>query len=108
MDNLRGMIPLIDIGVREAEDDRTRQFCFELFPLVGEKMKSSKPIANEAGKMTDSMKIFILKKEKNLFSNILGYHTVYRMSATTDDDRKEWIRALHIGTQNELPKSKVS
>lgn len=90
MDNLRGMIPLIDIGVRETEDDRTRQFCFELFPLAGEKMKSSKPISNEAGKMTDS------------------YHTIYRMSATTDDERKEWIRALRIGSQNELPKQKLS
>ena len=58
------MIPLIDIGVREVEDDRTRQFCFELFPLVGEKMKSSKPIANEAGKMTDSTNLLFLKKNK--------------------------------------------
>jgi hypothetical protein len=69
MDNLRGMIPLIDIGVRETEDDRTRQFCFELFPLAGEKMKSSKPISNEAGKMTDSTKIFSETKKKQL-SNI--------------------------------------
>jgi hypothetical protein len=51
------MISLINIGVREIEDDRTKQFCFELFPLAGEKMKSSKPTSNEAGKMTEGKAI---------------------------------------------------
>jgi hypothetical protein len=30
------------------------------------------------------------------------------MSATSEDDRKDWIRALRIGSQNELPKQKIS
>lgn len=47
------MIPLINVGVREIEDDRAKQYCFELFPLAGEKVKSSKPISNDAGKMTE-------------------------------------------------------
>ncbi len=61
------MVPLVDIGVRETEDDRTRQFCFELFPLAGEKVKSSKPISNETGKMTEGTKIFFERKS-NLIS----------------------------------------
>jgi hypothetical protein len=84
------MIPLVDIGVRETEDDRTRQFCFELFPLAGEKVKSSKTTSNEAGKMTG------------------GNHSVYRMAAATEDERKEWIRALRFASQNELPKQRLS
>jgi hypothetical protein len=56
------MVPLVDIGVRETEDDRTRQFCFELFPLAGEKVKSSKPTSNETGKMTEGTKIFFESK----------------------------------------------
>jgi hypothetical protein len=39
---------------------------------------------------------------------ILGHHTVYRMSATTEDERKDWLRALRIGSQNELPKQRLS
>ncbi len=84
------MIPLIDIGVREIEDDRTKPFCFELFPLAGEKVKSSKTTSNEAGKMTG------------------GNHSVYRMAAATEDERKEWIRALRFASQNELPKQRLS
>jgi hypothetical protein len=30
------------------------------------------------------------------------------MSATTEDERKDWIRALRIGSQNELPKQRLS
>lgn len=80
------MIPLIDIGIREIDDDRQKTFCFELFPLAGEKVKSSKAIANEAGRMTE------------------GNHSVYRMSATTEDEQKEWIRVLRFASQNDLPR----
>jgi len=59
------MIPLINVGIREIEDDRTKQFCFELFPLAGERVKSSKPTSNEAGKMTEGKNIFFLFFRKN-------------------------------------------
>ncbi len=39
---------------------------------------------------------------------IEGHHTVYRMSASSEDDRKDWIRALRIGSQNQLPKQRLS
>ncbi|CAF3880776.1 unnamed protein product [Rotaria sp. Silwood2] len=90
VDNPRGIIPLIDIGVREIEDDRTKQFCFELFPLAGEKVKTTKPTLGEIGKATE------------------GHHTVYRMSSSSEEERKDWIRALRIGSQNELPKQRSS
>ncbi|CAF0837024.1 unnamed protein product [Rotaria sp. Silwood1] len=90
VDNPRGIISLIDVGVREIEDDRTKPFCFELFPLTGEKVKTTKPILGEIGKATE------------------GHHTVYRMSASSEDERKDWIRALRIGSQNELPKQRSS
>ena len=38
----------------------------------------------------------------------IGHHTVYRMSASSEDDRKDWIRALRIGSQNKLPKQRLS
>jgi hypothetical protein len=59
------MIPLINVGVRETEDDRKAQFCFELFPLAGEKVKSSKPTPNEIGKMTEGKNIFFQKNKSN-------------------------------------------
>lgn len=47
------MIPLIDVGIRESDEDRTKPFCMEIFPLAREKIKLSKPVPNEAGKMSE-------------------------------------------------------
>ena len=47
------MIRLVDVGIRETDDDRTKPFCFEIFPLIGDKIKSSKSVPNEAGKMSE-------------------------------------------------------
>jgi cytohesin len=82
------VIPLVDVGVRDVDEDRTKQYCFELFPLTGDKVKASKPAPGDLGKWID------------------GHHTVYRMSATSEDDRKDWIRALRIGSQNLPPKQR--
>lgn len=108
-DSPRGVIPLVDVGVREVEDDRTKQFCFELFPLTGDKVKASKPAPGEVGKWIDG-KIQKPTKISNVFSCLVsvGHHTVYRMSATSEDDRKDWIRALRIASQNQLPKQRLS
>jgi len=86
MENPRGIIPLIDIGVRDVDDDRTKQFCFELYPLSADKMKTNKPIPGEPGRMTE------------------GSHTVFRMSAGSEEERKDWIRTIRIATQNQMPK----
>ena len=55
MDIPRGIILLIDVGVRDIEDDRTKQFCFELYSLAGEKVKTSKPTSGETGKATEGL-----------------------------------------------------
>ncbi|CAF3684350.1 unnamed protein product [Rotaria sordida] len=89
-DSPRGVIPLVDVAVREIDDDRTKQYCFEIFPLTGDKVKASKAAPGEIGKWIE------------------GHHTVYRMSASSEDERKDWIRALRIGSQNHLPKQKLS
>lgn len=49
------MIPLVDVGIREIDDDRTKQFCLELFPLTGDKVKASKPAPGEIGKWIDGL-----------------------------------------------------
>ncbi|CAF1349006.1 unnamed protein product [Didymodactylos carnosus] len=85
----RGIIPLVNVDVRDS-DDRTKQFCFELFPLAGDKVKACKPAPGDVGKTTE------------------GNHTVYRMSATSEEDRKEWIRCLRYASQNQLPKHRYS
>ncbi|CAF1182831.1 unnamed protein product [Adineta steineri] len=90
VENPRGIVSLIDVGVREIDDDRTKQYCFELFPLTGERLKTSKPTSGEQAKTTESN------------------HAVYRMSASSDDERKDWIRALRIASQNELPNQRLS
>lgn len=66
------MIPLIDVGVREVDDDRTKQFCFELFPLTGDKVKASKSVPGEIGKWIEG---------SNLpFQRILSFSVFFRSS----------------------------
>ena len=55
VDSPRGVIPLVDVGIREIDDDRTKQFCLELFPLTGDKVKASKPAPGEIGKWIDGL-----------------------------------------------------
>ena len=39
-------------------------------------------------------------------SRLSGSHTVFRMSAGSEEERKDWSRTLRIATQNQLPKAR--
>ncbi|VEN47440.1 unnamed protein product [Callosobruchus maculatus] len=70
----RGIIPLENISIRECTD-RQKQYCFELYASGGaDFIKACK--TDSEGKVVE------------------GKHTVYRMSASSDEERKEWIQRL--------------
>lgn len=70
----RGIIPLENICVREIHD-RSKPHCFELFATGGaDIIKACK--TDSEGKVVE------------------GKHTVYRMSAATEEDQQEWIKRL--------------
>ncbi|XP_017854794.1 uncharacterized protein LOC108608099 isoform X1 [Drosophila busckii] len=70
----RGIIPLENISVREIQD-RSKPHCFELFAIGGaDIIKACK--TDSEGKVVE------------------GKHTVYRMSAATEEDQQEWIKRL--------------
>ncbi|XP_013109800.2 uncharacterized protein LOC106088696 isoform X1 [Stomoxys calcitrans] len=70
----RGIIPLENICVREIHD-RSKPNCFELFASGGaEIIKACK--TDSEGKVVE------------------GKHSVYRMSAATEEDQQEWIKRL--------------
>ncbi|BFF93155.1 cytohesin-1 [Drosophila madeirensis] len=70
----RGIIPLENISVREIHD-RSKPHCFELFACGGaDIIKACK--TDSEGKVVE------------------GKHTVYRMSAATEEDQQEWIKRL--------------
>ncbi|XP_032591961.1 cytohesin-2 isoform X1 [Drosophila grimshawi] len=70
----RGIIPLENISVREIPD-RSKPHCFELFASGGaDIIKACK--TDSEGKVVE------------------GKHTVYRMSAATEEDQQEWIKRL--------------
>ncbi|XP_030555619.1 cytohesin-1 isoform X1 [Drosophila novamexicana] len=70
----RGIIPLENISVREIQD-RSKPHCFELFATGGaDIIKACK--TDSEGKVVE------------------GKHTVYRMSAATEEDQQEWIKRL--------------
>lgn len=62
----------------------------------------------EKGSKVKSFFNYVIKTKINLLLFILGHHTVYRMSALSEDDRKDWIRALRIGSQNQLSTQRLS
>lgn len=70
----RGIIPLENISVREITD-RNKPHCFELYASGGaDIIKACK--TDSEGKVVE------------------GKHTVYRMSAATEEDKQEWIKCL--------------
>jgi len=69
----RGIIPLENIKVREVAD-RNKTHCFELFSSGNEVIKACK--TDSEGKVVE------------------GKHTVYRMSASTEDEKEDWIKCI--------------
>ncbi|TRY68332.1 hypothetical protein TCAL_03803 [Tigriopus californicus] len=69
----RGIIPLENIRVRDVPD-RNKQHCFELFSTGNEVIKACK--TDSEGKVVE------------------GKHTVYRMSASTAEEKEEWINCI--------------
>jgi len=69
----RGIIPLENIKIREVQD-RNKQHCFELYSSGNEVIKACK--TDSEGKVVE------------------GKHTVYRMSASTEDEKDEWIKCI--------------
>ncbi|XP_050086566.1 uncharacterized protein LOC126571797 isoform X2 [Anopheles aquasalis] len=71
----RGIIPLENIAVREVTD-RSKPHCFELHASGGaDIIKACK--TDSEGKVVE------------------GKHTVYRMSAATEEEQQEWISRLN-------------
>merc|ERR1719511_594852 len=71
----RGIIPLENIQIREVTD-RSKSHCFELFCAGNEVIKACK--TDSEGKVVE------------------GKHTVYRMSASTEEEKDEWIKCIQI------------
>ncbi|XP_031623040.1 cytohesin-1-like isoform X1 [Contarinia nasturtii] len=71
----RGIIPLENILVREIHD-RSKPYCFELY----------------AGGGADIIKACKTDSEGKV---VEGKHSVYRMSAATEEDKQEWIKCLN-------------
>jgi len=69
----RGIIPLENISIRDVSD-RSKQHCFELFCSGNEVIKACK--TDSDGKVVE------------------GKHTVYRMSASTEEEKQDWIKCI--------------
>jgi len=69
----RGIIPLENISIRDVTD-RSKQHCFELFCSGNEVIKACK--TDSDGKVVE------------------GKHTVYRMSASTEEEKDDWIKCI--------------
>jgi len=76
----RGIIPLENISIRDVSD-RSKQHCFELFCSGNEVIKACK--TDSDGKVVE------------------GKHTVYRMSASTEDEKQDWIKCIQNLFQGE-------
>lgn len=69
----RGIIPLENVQVREVAD-RNKPNCFELYSTGNDVIKACK--TDSEGKVVE------------------GKHTVYRMSAATQEEKEDWIKCI--------------
>jgi len=76
----RGIIPLGNISIRDVSD-RSKQHCFELFCSGNEVIKACK--TDSDGKVVE------------------GKHTVYRMSASTEEEKDDWVKCIQNLFQGE-------
>jgi len=76
----RGIIPLENISIRDVSD-RSKQHCFELFCSGNEVIKACK--TDSDGKVVE------------------GKHTVYRMSASTEEEKDDWVKCIQNLFQGE-------
>jgi len=70
----KGIIPLENIRVRPVEDRDGKQFVFEIYSEMAEIIKGCKTDSNG--------------------TVVQGNHKYYRLSATNEEDRNEWIRCI--------------
>lgn len=70
----RGIIPLENINVRSVQD-RSKPYCFELYATGDNIIKACK--TDSEGKVVE------------------GKHTVYRMSASSEEEKDDWIKRLN-------------
>lgn len=73
----RGIIPLENVSVRIVQD-RHKQHCFELYAVGAPCIKACK--TDSDGKVVE------------------GKHSVYRMSAATQEEKDEWVRCIERST----------
>ena len=89
----RGIIPLENIRVRDVVD-RSKPHCFELFSAGNDVIKACKTdsegkVVEGTQKNNSDVEYFDL----NLFI-LIGKHTVYRMSASTEEEKEEWVKCI--------------
>lgn len=76
----RGIIPLENVDVKEISDRGGRQFCFELYSPIGDVIKACK--TDTEGRVIE------------------GRHTVYRMSATTVEEKDAWVAGIRASVSH--------
>lgn len=97
----RGVIPLVDVGVREIDEDRTKQSCFELFPLTGDKVKASKPAPGDLAKWIDGERFDCSTERKKSIERC--FRSSHRLSHVGRVGRRS--KGLDPGAENRKSKS---
>lgn len=70
----RGIIPLENVDIKEISDRGGRQHCFELYSAIGEVIKACK--TDTEGRVIE------------------GRHTVYRLAASTVEEKDLWLEGI--------------
>ena len=75
--------------------DRSKPHCFELFAAGNEVIKACK--TDSDGKVVEGAVFLYCIKYSSVatgWSIFSGKHTVYRMSASTEEEKDEWIKCI--------------
>ncbi|UXI21470.1 epididymal secretory protein E1-like [Sarcoptes scabiei] len=76
----RGIIPLENVDIREISDRGGRQHCFEVFSPISDVIKACK--TDTEGRVIE------------------GRHSVYRLSASTADEKDAWVKSIRTSVSH--------
>lgn len=96
----KGIVALENVCIRRVNNDRSREFCFELFPRPCSSSNSSGAVgsAGSNGSLGGGGGTINTRKADREGIITTDYHTTYRMAAINSEEYEKWVTSLQLIT----------
>uniref|UniRef100_A0A0R3X221 Cytohesin-3 n=1 Tax=Hydatigena taeniaeformis TaxID=6205 RepID=A0A0R3X221_HYDTA len=96
----KGIVALENVCIRRVSNDRSREFCFELFPRPCPNNNTNGVVgsASSNGNLGGGGGTINTRKADREGVITTDYHTTYRMAATNSEEYEKWVTSLQLIT----------